>query len=48
LARDDQGDPQSLSAFQPRRAPLNPQLVSLYEEAADRLAQVQRCQDGPG
>ena len=46
LARDDQSDPQSLSAFQPRPAPLNPRLVSLYEEAADRLALIRRCQDG--
>jgi hypothetical protein len=46
LARDDQGDPATLSAFQPRPGPLNPRLVSLYEAAADRLGLIRRCQDG--
>jgi hypothetical protein len=45
MARDD-ASPMTLGMFQPRPAPLNPRLRSLFERSDDRLALIHHCLNG--
>jgi hypothetical protein len=45
-ARDEGTSPQTVSAFVPRPAPLNPRLLALYGRAEDRLALIHHCLNG--
>ena len=45
MARDD-ASPMTLGMFQPRPAPLNPRLRSLFERNDDRLALIHQCLNG--
>ncbi|WP_433722345.1 neuraminidase-like domain-containing protein [Nocardia sp. CA-129566] len=45
LAQDD-STARTVSRFIPRRAPLNPRLLALYDRTADRLAAIRECVNG--
>jgi hypothetical protein len=46
FARDTVGNPPTISAFDPRPAPLNPRLLALYDRTADRVALIHNCING--
>lgn len=43
VGQDDGTNPQTVSAFVPRLAPLNPRLMELYDQVADQLDALHHC-----